>query len=154
MINRENLAKSLVAAVDLVKGTVISSDHIKVLSPGQGLSAQYYEQLLGRTLQRDMAEEEYFYPSDLQEKRIEPRSYRFNRPWGVPVRYHDFSEYHSKISPDIFEFHLSYSDLDLDADKFWKENMDATLLFMLRNFFQAAALWIWLLPMRSTVNSP
>lgn len=118
MINRENLAKSLVAAVDLVKGTVISSDHIKVLSPGQGLSAQYYEQLLGRTLQRDMAEEEYFYPSDLQEKRVEPRSYRFNRPWGVPVRYHDFSEYHSKISPDIFEFHLSYSDLDLDADKF------------------------------------
>ena len=98
MINRENLAKSLVAAVDLVKGTVISSDHIKVLSPGQGLSAQYYEQLLGRTLQRDMAEEEYFYPSDLQEKRIEPRSYRFNRPWGVPVRYHDFFEYHSKIS--------------------------------------------------------
>ena len=38
MINRENLAKSLVASQDLVKGTTIKSEHLKVLSPGQGLS--------------------------------------------------------------------------------------------------------------------
>ena len=118
MINRENLAKSLVASVDLVKGTVIGPQHLKVLSPGQGLSAQNYEQLLGRTVQRDMSEEEYFYPSDLRDTRIEPKSYKFNRPWGVPVRYHDFSEYNAKINPDVFEFHLSYSDLDLEINKF------------------------------------
>tara|TARA_B110000008_G_scaffold276495_1_gene315881 strand:+ start:3434 stop:5320 length:1887 start_codon:yes stop_codon:yes gene_type:complete len=118
MINRENLAKSLVASKDLVKGTIIESQHLKVLSPGQGLSAQNYEQLLGRTVQRDMLEEEYFYPSDLQDARVEPKSYEFNRPWGVPVRYHDFAEYNAKISPDIFEFHLSYSDLDLNVDEF------------------------------------
>ena len=118
MINRENLAKSLVASVDLVKGTVIGPQHVKVLSPGQGLSAQSYEQLLGRTVRRDMSEEEYFYPSDLRDTRIEPKSYKFNRPWGVPVRYHDFSEYNAKISPDTFEFHLSYSDLDLKVDEF------------------------------------
>jgi sialic acid synthase SpsE/sugar phosphate isomerase/epimerase len=118
MINRENLAKSLVASKDLAKGTVIEPQHLKVLSPGQGLSAQNYEKLLGRTVQHDMLEEEYFYPSDLQDKRIEPKNYKFNRPWGVPVRYHDFDEYNSKISPDIFEFHLSYSDLDLNIDEF------------------------------------
>jgi N-acetylneuraminate synthase len=118
MINRENLAKSLVASIDLVKGTIIEPHHLKVLSPGQGLSAQNYEQLLGRTVQRDMLEEEYFYPSDLQDARIEPKSYEFNRPWGVPVRYHDFSEYNTKVSPDVFEFHLSYSDLDLNIDEF------------------------------------
>lgn len=118
MINRENLAKSLVASTDLVKGTVIEPQHLKVLSPGQGLSAQNYEKLLGRTVQRDMVEEEYFYPSDLQDRRVEPKSYSFNRPWGVPVRYHDFNEYNSKISPDCFEFHLSYSDLDLNIDEF------------------------------------
>ena len=43
-------------------------------------------------------EEDYFYPSDLQDTRIEPKNYKFNRPWGVPVRYHDFEEYNSKIS--------------------------------------------------------
>jgi len=117
MINRENLAKSLVASKDLLKGTIIEPQHLKVLSPGQGLSAQSYEQLLGRTVQRDMSEEEYFYASDLRDARIEPKIYDFNRPWGVPVRYHDFSEYNSKISPDVFEFHLSYSDLDINIDE-------------------------------------
>ena len=118
MINRENLAKSLVASTDLVKGVVIEPQHLKVLSPGQGLSAQNYEKLLGRTVQRDMLEEDYFYPSDLQDTRVEPKSYSFNRPWGVPVRYHDFGEYSSKIRPDVFEFHLSYSDLDLNIGEF------------------------------------
>lgn len=118
MINRENLAKSLVASTDLAKGTVIEAQHLKVLSPGQGLSAQNYELLLGRKVQRDMRAEDYFYPSDLRDNRVEPKTYKFRRPWGVPVRYHDFAEYHSKIKPDVFEFHLSYSDLDLDLSEF------------------------------------
>jgi len=118
MINRENLAKSLVASQDIVKGTVIEPQHLSVLSPGQGLSAQNYEKLLGRIVQRDMLEEEYFYTSDLRDTRVEPKSYKFNRPWGVPVRYHDFVEYNSKISPDVFEFHLSYLDLDLNIEEF------------------------------------
>jgi len=118
MINRENLSKSLVAASDLSAGTVIKAEHVKVLSPGQGLSAQFYERLLGRKLSRPMLEEDYFYLSDVEGKRLEPREYRFKRPWGVPVRYHDFFEYYEKISPDIFEFHLSYSDLDLNIKDF------------------------------------
>jgi len=118
MINRENLSKSLVAAVDLEEGILIESHHLKVRSPGQGLSVQLYDQLLGRKLTRSMHEEDYFYPSDLREGRLEPRAYNFQRPWGVPVRYHDFAEYESKISPDILEFHLSYSDLDLNVDQF------------------------------------
>ena len=118
MINRENLAKSLVASEDLAKGTVIEPQHLNVMSPGQGLSAQNYEKLLGRIVQRDMLEEDYFYPSDLQDISIKPKNYKFKRPWGVPVRYHDFAEYSSKISPDCFEFHLSYSDLDLNIDEF------------------------------------
>jgi sialic acid synthase SpsE/sugar phosphate isomerase/epimerase len=118
MINRENLAKSLVASQNLVRGTVIKPEHLKVLSPGQGLSAQNFSKLLGRVVNRDMLEEDYFYPSDLLDKRCEPKIYDFNRPWGVPVRYHDFKEYSSKITPDIFEFHLSYSDLDLNIDEY------------------------------------
>ncbi len=114
MINRENLSKSLVSAMPLSKGTILAAEHIKVRSPGQGLSPQRYEALLGRTLRHDMGEEDFFYPSDLQDTRIEPRPYRFARPWGIPVRYHDFSEYAARIKPDLWEFHLSYSDMDLD----------------------------------------
>ena len=114
MINRENLGKSLVAAAQLSKGTILAAEHIKVRSPGQGLSPQRYEELLGRTLRHDMGEEDFFYPSDLQASRIEPRPYRFTRPWGVPVRYHDFREYAERIQPELWEFHLSYSDMDLN----------------------------------------
>jgi sialic acid synthase SpsE/sugar phosphate isomerase/epimerase len=118
MINRENLAKSLVAANKLAKGTVLTPELIKVRSPGQGLSPQNYEVLLGRTLRRDMAEEDFFFSSDLQDIRIEPRHYKFNRPWGVPVRYHDFREYAASVKPDLWEFHLSYSDMELDPSNF------------------------------------
>jgi len=113
MINRENLAKSLVAASDLPAGTIIEPKHIKVLSPGQGLSAQCYDQILGITTKRSMLKEDYFYRSDLNDTKAEPKNYNFDRAWGVPVRYHDFEEYNAKIKPDVFEFHLSYSDLDL-----------------------------------------
>ena len=119
MINRENLAKSIVASSDLKEGTIIKPHHLKVRSPGQGLSAQSYELLLGQKLSRSMQEEDYFYPSDLQNGRTDPRDYSFRRPWGVPVRYHDFADYKSKIQPDFVEFHLSYSDLDLNLDDFF-----------------------------------
>ena len=118
MINRENLGKSLVAATALTKGTVVKPEHVQVRSPGQGLSPQHYEQLLGRTLQHDLNAEDFFYPSDLKDERIEPRPYTFSRPWGVPVRYHDFGEYNARIRPDLFEFHLSYSDMELKLDHF------------------------------------
>jgi sialic acid synthase SpsE/sugar phosphate isomerase/epimerase len=118
MINRENLGKSLIAAKALPKGVVLCAEHIKVRSPGQGLSPQRYEALIGRTLQRDMMEEDFFYASDLNDHRTEPRPYHFTRPWGVPVRYHDFKEYDARIKPDLWEFHLSYSDMELNPADF------------------------------------
>ena len=118
MINRENLGKSLVSTKALSKGAVLTASDIKVRSPGQGLSPQSYERLLGRSLRHDMIEEDFFYPSDLADDRIEPRSYHFSRPWGVPVRYHDFQEYQARLKPDLFEFHLSYSDMELKPDDF------------------------------------
>ena len=85
MINRENLGKSLVASRNLKKGDILNENDIKVLSPGQGLSPQKYNDLLGRTLNHNMDEEDFFYPSDLSDHLIEPRAYKFDRPWGVPV---------------------------------------------------------------------
>lgn len=140
MINRENLSKSLVASRPLAKGSVIAPEDIRVMSPGLGLSAQYYEQLLGRTIQRDVLEEDYFYPSDLQESRIEPREYKFTRPWGVPIRYHDFNEYESKIKPDSFEFHLSYTDMDLDIGKYLKGTYDCDFLVHAPELFAGSKL--------------
>lgn len=120
MINRENLGKSLVAATGLTAGTKLEARHVKVRSPGQGLSPQYFEELIGQTLKRDMASEDYFFPSDLKTEQVAPSSYRYRRPWGVPIRYHDFQSYAARIKPDIFEFHLSYSDMELNPGDYLK----------------------------------
>ncbi|MBH5401192.1 N-acetylneuraminate synthase family protein [Bradyrhizobium sp. CNPSo 4010] len=114
LINRENLAKSLVAARDLPAGTVIAESDIAVKSPGQGLSPLKMPALLGRKLTRTMAADDYFFRSDLNEGAAKARRYQFDRPWGVPVRYHDTERFLEICEPDIIEFHLSYSDMERD----------------------------------------
>ena len=114
MINRENLGKSLVAAAPLRSGTLLEGKHVSVRSPGQGLSPQHYSKLIGKVLQRDVGKEEFFFPSDISGTQTKPNNYNFTRPWGIPVRYHDFLDYANRVSPDLWEFHLSYSDMDVD----------------------------------------
>ncbi len=118
MINRENLAKSLVSARTLNKGTILRAEDIKVRSPGQGLSPQHLASLVGRQLTRDMDAEDFFFASDLGGVRTKARSYQFQRPWGIPVRYHDFKDFTARANPDFFEFHLSSADLELDPAQF------------------------------------
>ncbi len=113
MINRENLSKSLVAAKEINEGEVLTADHIRVRSPGQGLSPLKYAELVGKTARRKMSEEDFFYPSDLSNSEIKPRDYHYKRSWGVPVRFHDFNWFLNRVRPGNMEFHLSYSDLDL-----------------------------------------
>jgi len=118
MINRENLGKSLVSTANLKKGTIIAAKHIKVLSPGQGLSPNNYEKLIGVELKRDMKMEDFFFASDIEDNRCRPRAYSFKHKWGVPVRFHDFRNYNQLIQPDLYEFHLSYSDMNLNPENF------------------------------------
>ncbi|MEK7357593.1 MAG: N-acetylneuraminate synthase family protein, partial [Bdellovibrionota bacterium] len=124
MINRENLGKSMVAATGLKQGMRLEPHHIKILSPGKGLSPQHYEQLVGRVLQRDMGLEDFFYASDLTDDRVAPGNYNYKRPWGVPVRYHDFNSFSKQINPDLFEFHFSYSDMELNPESYLKGTYD------------------------------
>jgi N-acetylneuraminate synthase len=114
LINRENLAKSLVAARDIPAGTVVAESDVSVKSPGQGLSPLKMPALIGRRLNRAMARDDYFFQSDLDNGAATARRYRFDRPWGVPVRYHDTQRFLEICQPDIIEFHLSYSDMERD----------------------------------------
>lgn len=118
MINRENLAKSLIATSNLKSGHVVTAADIDVKSPGQGLSPKKFPQLIGKTLRRNIEAEGFFYDSDLFDSSIVPRQYKFNRPWGIPVRYHDFDTFMGMCEPDFVEFHLSYSDMELDLGRF------------------------------------
>ncbi|EMZ5814999.1 N-acetylneuraminate synthase family protein [Klebsiella aerogenes] len=119
MINRENLAKSLIINQSLKRGQIITREMIEIKSPGQGLQPLYIDQLIGRSAIRDFEKGDFFYESDLNDAPIEARNYHFNRPFGIPVRYHDYAKLKNKSNLDFVEFHLSYQDLELDLNDFF-----------------------------------
>ncbi len=124
MINKENLSKSLVASREIRQGDDISSQDIKVLSPGLGLSPLNLNKLIGKKAKKDFKVDDFFFPSDLDKNKVLPRDYSFKRPWGLPVRFHDFKDYNSLASPDFYEFHLSYSDMNLDPSNYLEGNYE------------------------------
>ena len=124
LINKENLGKSLVCAKDLLVGHIITRQDILVKSPGLGLSPLRLNDLVGKKLTHEMRKEDYFYQSDIDGSTQDIKEYVFSRPWGVPVRYHDFKHYHKTIKPDIIEFHLSYSDMDLKISDYLSGTYD------------------------------
>jgi sialic acid synthase SpsE/sugar phosphate isomerase/epimerase len=117
MMNREVLAKSLVAARPIAAGDIIHDDDIAVRSPGQGLQPYNRSALVGRTARRDLAPGDVFFPSDVQEVGAKARHYSFRRPWGVPVRYHDLRRMAAATNLDLVEFHMSYKDMEVDLDR-------------------------------------
>ena len=126
-INRDNLAKSLVAARRVDAGAVIEADMIEVRAPGRGLQPNRRQELIGQVARRTVRPGEFFFEGDLAEHRPsdgagQPREYRFRRPWGVPVRYHDWRELWERApTADFLEFHLSYGDMDLEPGRFFPD---------------------------------
>ncbi|MBF0613877.1 MAG: TIM barrel protein [Magnetococcales bacterium] len=114
MMNREVLAKSILAAKPIRTGDIIAATHLEIRSPGKGLPPYRWHELVGRVAKRDFAPGDFFYPSDLASQEVVPRPYRFDRPFGIPVRYHDIEAMIPKSNFDLLEFHLSYNDLNLD----------------------------------------
>jgi sialic acid synthase SpsE/sugar phosphate isomerase/epimerase len=121
LINRENLAKSLIINCDLVKGQVIQRDMVAVRSPGLGIQPNRISELLGKTAQRDFKSGDFFFESDITAQLQKKQRYVFNRPYGIPVRYHDYKKLTDKLSLDFIEFHLSYHDLELNLSDFFTD---------------------------------
>ena len=127
LLNRENLGKSVIAAREIAAGDTFAESSFRIASPGQGLPPYRLEDLVDKKAQRNIRTGDFLFESDLIERDAVDRGYRFPVKWGVPVRYHDFREYHLRISPDLFEFHLSYRDLATDP-RAYLELTDCTRL--------------------------
>jgi N-acetylneuraminate synthase len=128
LMNRENLAKSLVINCDLEIGQTITEAMIDVKSPGKGLQPNRKTELIGKRSRRSLKAGDFFYPSDLEMEQVKARPYNFKRPWGVPVRYHDFKTLLSQSNPDLLEFHLSYKDLEVDVGQYINQIYDLDLV--------------------------
>ncbi|NKB44867.1 MAG: TIM barrel protein [Alphaproteobacteria bacterium] len=123
-MNRENLAKSVIAVNAIDKGAEITPAMLQVRSPGKGLQPNRMQELIGKLAKRDFAPGDFFYPADLSTDTVEPRRYNFRRPYGVPVRYHDFAQLSGLAPLDFVEFHLSYKDMELDLHTFFDGEYD------------------------------
>jgi N-acetylneuraminate synthase len=119
LINRENLAKSLIANCDLPQGQVIQRSMIIVKCPGQGLQPNRIDELVGKVAQRDFKAGDFFFETDITPKIAKKNHYVFTRPYGIPARFHDYKALIEGMQIDFIEFHLSYHDLDVKlADHF------------------------------------
>lgn len=128
LMNRETLAKSLVINRDLQPGQIITEQMIEVKSPGKGLQPNRKSELIGLKAKRALKSGDFFFPSDLEQERVQARRYKFKRPWGIPVRYHDFQTILAKTNPDLLEFHLSYKDLEQDIHQYFDRPYDLDLV--------------------------
>lgn len=128
LMNRETLAKSLTITCDLEPGQIITAEMIEVKSPGRGLQPNRKAELIGLKAKRAFKAGDFFFPSDLVQEQAQARNYRFKKPWGVPVRYHDFKAIMAKSNPDFLEFHLSYKDMDLDIHQYFDRTYDLDLV--------------------------
>jgi N-acetylneuraminate synthase len=124
ILNREVLGKSLVASRHIEPGETITSEMVAVKGPALGISPQRYPDLIGRTVERAIEEDEPFLDRDLgieinlDVDRILPMEY------GFTVRFRDYEDL-LEYRPRMLEFHFTDSDLD---EEFPGEEMDIKLV--------------------------
>jgi N-acetylneuraminate synthase len=110
LLNRETLAKSLVAARKIEIGETISSEMVTVKGPGLGLSPQRYPELLGRRTIRLIEVDEPFVDGDLGILHEINTEHALPMQWGFAVRFRDYEELLA-YKPHLLEFHFTDHDL-------------------------------------------
>jgi N-acetylneuraminate synthase len=135
ILNREVLAKSLVAAQRIEPGDEITCEKITVKGPGQGLSPQRYTELMGRIAERRIEADEPFLERDLGQEITLNLEKTLPMPWGFVVRFNDYKTVLEYNFP-LLEFHFTDKDLDevypgddldmqliLHAPEFWGNHL-------------------------------
>lgn len=135
-LNRLSLAKSLVAKKNLKTGHVVAGSDVSVKGPGKGIQPNRLKELIGVELRRDIQEGEFFFETDVLGRIETRRNFVFDRPWGLPVRFHDWSQLSQGTNPDFLEFHLSYRDLSIPIDGIFPEKLLMSLVVHSPDLFQ------------------
>lgn len=118
MINRQTLSKSIVAAVNLEKNSIIKESDLDVMSPGNGLQPNRKSELLDIKICRDIKKGQPFFESDILGKAVQVNQFSFSRPFGIPVRFHDYRDLVQYANLDFVEFHMSSRDLKISPSDF------------------------------------
>ena len=137
LINRESLAKSVVAARSISHGEMITRDMLCIKSPGKGLAPYLIDKLIGTKANRNIQQYDFLYESDLSRlPKIIARDFNLPQEFGIPVRYHD-SYLAAQYNLSVIEFHLSYKDLLVDPAEFLSRNERLTLVVHAPELFES-----------------
>lgn len=116
LLNKDNLGKSIVASRPLLAGHRVLAEDLEVRSPGGGLSPVLIGDIIGRVITKSKDKHDFIEDTDFieQQSACEKFPKLSDYFWGLPIRHHDLQNIVTRFNPKILEFHLSYSDLDLD----------------------------------------
>jgi N-acetylneuraminate synthase len=122
-LNRIALAKNLCAKRDIFPGEVISKGDIALRTIGQGLPVGDLNKVAGLRATRAIKAGAPLVLSDLQEKTDHWRRFAFGRPWGVPVRWHDYRSLMAQTNLTLLEYHVSFVDMEANLEQWFVESL-------------------------------
>src|SRR3989344_5347902 len=127
-LNRETLSKSIVAAHNLKKGTVLADSDLALRSPGKGTSPLKFDLFVGKRLvTRSIKKDDYLLESDIG---FRPASLygalQLEHKWGVVARMSDIDTL-LHCGSDFAEIHLT--DSDVNANKTYTKKYNLNVAF-------------------------
>ena len=112
LLNKEILGKSLVVARTIKSGSILKENDILVRSPGQGISPNRLHEFVGKKLTVTKNCNDFLFESDFTAITTKLKEMPSFPNWGIPVRNHDHTILHEKFNAPVYEFHVSYKDLN------------------------------------------
>jgi N-acetylneuraminate synthase len=112
--NRVSLSKSLVTANSVEEGEEISREDLTAKSPAKGISPQELYNIIGKTAQRNLPEDEILQWDDVEDGESQEFDTSLEN-WGVVVRFSDIEE-QDWGNPDAYEFRINGADLEEEID--------------------------------------
>jgi len=137
ILNREVLAKSLVASRRILAGEKITPELVTTKGPALGVSPQHYAELVGRVAGRNIEEDEPFLDRDLGVKIDLDTNQVLPMEYGFTVRFRDYDQVLA-YKPKLLELH--YTDQDLD-DHYPGEDFSAVSPHPLKLVAHAPEFW-------------
>lgn len=112
-MNKQILGKSLIATCDIKINNRITRKMIAAKSPASGISPQRIDELIGKIAFRNIKVDEQFIETDITGKQKSKfvQKFKFQHPYGIVVRPHEFTEFYRRFSPGLVEFHLTDKDI-------------------------------------------
>lgn len=142
LLNKETLGKSIVAREFIRRGTVLRTEDIVVRAPGQGLPPSEIENLVGKIVQKDIEPHEFIFHRHFNDSTEFWRRPKFpHENWGIPVRPHDVKLMHKIFDAPVYEFHVSYQDLERELpDEDWSFLQEKKILVHAPELFKNSKL--------------